>query len=162
MNKRHYEHTLPNIRGSLSNTYIVSFIRFLSGLKYRVVILGVKASYGILALVEMLGQHMVDVGGQGEPVMPDYADDAHDAVVVLRAHIRHLSRSRLHFGFTDEQTLIVFLTAFADFRGKRYDFHARLHLGNHALAVLLRHSSFFVLFLFHVRLNLPVVFYTVR
>ena len=33
---------------------------------------------------------MVDVGGQVEPVMPDYADDAHDAVVVLRAHIRHL------------------------------------------------------------------------
>jgi len=25
MNKRHYEHTLPNIRGSLSNTY-VSFL----------------------------------------------------------------------------------------------------------------------------------------
>ena len=24
MNKRHYEHTLPNIRGSLSNTYPVS------------------------------------------------------------------------------------------------------------------------------------------
>ena len=24
MNKRHYEHTLPNIRGSLSNTYVVS------------------------------------------------------------------------------------------------------------------------------------------
>ena len=24
MNKRHYEHTLPNIRGSLSNTYDVS------------------------------------------------------------------------------------------------------------------------------------------
>ena len=23
MNKRHYEHTLPNIRGSLSNTYVV-------------------------------------------------------------------------------------------------------------------------------------------
>lgn len=23
MNKRHYEHTLPNIRGSLSNTYLV-------------------------------------------------------------------------------------------------------------------------------------------
>ena len=22
MNKRHYEHTLPNIRGSLSNTYV--------------------------------------------------------------------------------------------------------------------------------------------
>lgn len=28
MNKRHYEHTLPNIRGSLSNTYdeIIRFI----------------------------------------------------------------------------------------------------------------------------------------
>lgn len=26
MNKRHYEHTLPNIRGSLSNTYVVSLI----------------------------------------------------------------------------------------------------------------------------------------
>lgn len=25
MNKRHYEHTLPNIRGSLSNTYILSY-----------------------------------------------------------------------------------------------------------------------------------------
>ena len=24
MNKRHYEHTLPNIRGSLSNTYFYS------------------------------------------------------------------------------------------------------------------------------------------
>ena len=24
MNKRHYEHTLPNIRGSLSNTYNVN------------------------------------------------------------------------------------------------------------------------------------------
>ena len=24
MNKRHYEHTLPNIRGSLSNTYVSS------------------------------------------------------------------------------------------------------------------------------------------
>lgn len=24
MNKRHYEHTLPNIRGSLSNTYTLS------------------------------------------------------------------------------------------------------------------------------------------
>lgn len=24
MNKRHYEHTLPNIRGSLSNTYLAT------------------------------------------------------------------------------------------------------------------------------------------
>lgn len=27
MNKRHYEHTLPNIRGSLSNTYKESTAR---------------------------------------------------------------------------------------------------------------------------------------
>lgn len=27
MNKRHYEHTLPNIRGSLSNTYEQAFFR---------------------------------------------------------------------------------------------------------------------------------------
>ena len=25
MNKRHYEHTLPNIRGSLSNTYKICY-----------------------------------------------------------------------------------------------------------------------------------------
>lgn len=29
MNKRHYEHTLPNIRGSLSNTYSASFLFYL-------------------------------------------------------------------------------------------------------------------------------------
>ena len=29
MNKRHYEHTLPNIRGSLSNTYGASVILLL-------------------------------------------------------------------------------------------------------------------------------------
>ena len=28
MNKRHYEHTLPNIRGSLSNTYTTQTIHF--------------------------------------------------------------------------------------------------------------------------------------
>ena len=27
MNKRHYEHTLPNIRGSLSNTYDATLIK---------------------------------------------------------------------------------------------------------------------------------------
>lgn len=27
MNKRHYEHTLPNIRGSLSNTYVATYAR---------------------------------------------------------------------------------------------------------------------------------------
>ena len=29
MNKRHYEHTLPNIRGSLSNTYYSSALQVL-------------------------------------------------------------------------------------------------------------------------------------
>ena len=29
MNKRHYEHTLPNIRGSLSNTYCDSYCFYL-------------------------------------------------------------------------------------------------------------------------------------
>lgn len=40
MNKRHYEHTLPNIRGSLSNTYfdaVVVFIVFLIYVKHPVV-----------------------------------------------------------------------------------------------------------------------------
>ena len=42
MNKRHYEHTLPNIRGSLSNTYndllfsIIIHIYFLSKLQNTV------------------------------------------------------------------------------------------------------------------------------
>lgn len=30
MNKRHYEHTLPNIRGSLSNTYEETTVGFIS------------------------------------------------------------------------------------------------------------------------------------
>ena len=36
MNKRHYEHTLPNIRGSLSNTYYsLTIFFFLPARKYR-------------------------------------------------------------------------------------------------------------------------------
>ena len=31
MNKRHYEHTLPNIRGSLSNTYVRFVCAFVGG-----------------------------------------------------------------------------------------------------------------------------------
>lgn len=30
MNKRHYEHTLPNIRGSLSNTYRPALVHSLN------------------------------------------------------------------------------------------------------------------------------------
>ena len=43
MNKRHYEHTLPNIRGSLSNTYklfIMQFFVMLIMLVYRKMLLG--------------------------------------------------------------------------------------------------------------------------
>lgn len=35
MNKRHYEHTLPNIRGSLSNTYGVSVRPWQEGEDYN-------------------------------------------------------------------------------------------------------------------------------
>ena len=31
MNKRHYEHTLPNIRGSLSNTYTLNIVSHILG-----------------------------------------------------------------------------------------------------------------------------------
>ena len=79
---------------------------------------------------------MVDVGGQRKPVMPDYTGDAHDTLVVLRAHIRHLALPRLYFGVADKQTLIVLLAAFAAYRDERQYFHARLHLGKHASAVL--------------------------
>lgn len=34
MNKRHYEHTLPNIRGSLSNTYYYSQYKRVTGTFY--------------------------------------------------------------------------------------------------------------------------------
>ena len=35
MNKRHYEHTLPNIRGSLSNTYREMHIQALKCILYE-------------------------------------------------------------------------------------------------------------------------------
>ena len=45
MNKRHYEHTLPNIRGSLSNTYMqhmlmaaFSFIQYHINLSYKLAV----------------------------------------------------------------------------------------------------------------------------
>ena len=48
MNKRHYEHTLPNIRGSLSNTYgqeyagqnSYYFIHIATGLNYTLLSAG--------------------------------------------------------------------------------------------------------------------------
>ena len=39
MNKRHYEHTLPNIRGSLSNTYLLPYrVNAMNGLSSRIII----------------------------------------------------------------------------------------------------------------------------
>ena len=38
MNKRHYEHTLPNIRGSLSNTYGGTSYTFNKAQKKKLVI----------------------------------------------------------------------------------------------------------------------------
>ena len=35
MNKRHYEHTLPNIRGSLSNTYDLAVTAFIKVMDFR-------------------------------------------------------------------------------------------------------------------------------
>ena len=37
MNKRHYEHTLPNIRGSLSNTYVINSILIKTPILIRVI-----------------------------------------------------------------------------------------------------------------------------
>ena len=51
MNKRHYEHTLPNIRGSLSNTYnkIIFFIyvsfMLLFGYETNIIIILLKGLY---------------------------------------------------------------------------------------------------------------------
>ena len=43
MNKRHYEHTLPNIRGSLSNTYILSTIKLLlNTIDYQIIIFSIN------------------------------------------------------------------------------------------------------------------------
>ena len=60
MNKRHYEHTLPNIRGSLSNTYIQLWLnrknQFFSsvleeGVSNRQVLLLGHASFVFSALI---------------------------------------------------------------------------------------------------------------
>src|SRR5574344_2460742 len=85
--------------------------------------------------------------------MPDHTGYAHDAVVVLRAHVCHLPLACLYFGFTDEKPFIVIFSAFAAYRDGRQDFHTRLHLGKHASAVLLR--SFFIRchFFFHFQIR---------
>lgn len=44
MNKRHYEHTLPNIRGSLSNTYTKSA----ASKNIRKIKVTIKTNYRIL------------------------------------------------------------------------------------------------------------------
>lgn len=73
MNKRHYEHTLPNIRGSLSNTY---FCRRLTG-KQRIVLTSVVSLlftaaclYSVVSSVSRLGERKGDMKtGHIRPVM---------------------------------------------------------------------------------------------
>ena len=63
MNKRHYEHTLPNIRGSLSNTYFVVFIiLYMVGINQWICIgFGVVTAsvlvWATFALNEKYGEH---------------------------------------------------------------------------------------------------------
>ncbi len=47
MNKRHYEHTLPNIRGSLSNTYHVNMESNMKDKKQQAVPQSEAESFGI-------------------------------------------------------------------------------------------------------------------
>ena len=96
----------------------------------------------------MVRKHMVDVGGQRQLVTTDYTGDAHDAVVELRANIRHLPGTCLYFRLTDEQPSVVLCTACAVYRNGGLEFHTRLHLGKHNSAVPLRLVSLF-LFRFH-------------
>src|SRR5574344_1021035 len=86
--------------------------------------------------------------------MPDHTGYAHDAVVVLRAHVCHLPLACLYFGFTDEKPFIVLFSAFAAYRHGRQDFHTRLHFGKHTSAVMLRTSVFLVLFLIHIHIQI--------
>ena len=44
MNKRHYEHTLPNIRGSLSNTYNLLWV-------VGYIIIGLAIIAAVIALI---------------------------------------------------------------------------------------------------------------
>ena len=68
MNKRHYEHTLPNIRGSLSNTYATGGIRnevntFLSD--YAVPVIAMLLIVGVGIGVVMNYDKIIDRDGQG-------------------------------------------------------------------------------------------------
>lgn len=54
MNKRHYEHTLPNIRGSLSNTYIKSIVSDCSDKKCKL--------HSHISVIEELHDNIVYIG----------------------------------------------------------------------------------------------------
>ena len=60
MNKRHYEHTLPNIRGSLSNTYVAFYTS--SRIKHY------SADAGSFFLFFPSDIHQPSVRGKGELV----------------------------------------------------------------------------------------------
>ena len=59
MNKRHYEHTLPNIRGSLSNTYPLMDFQVRKGLETPLKVHGMRTKFFciyciILAVIVLL------------------------------------------------------------------------------------------------------------
>ena len=74
MNKRHYEHTLPNIRGSLSNTYKTSCFKFFISLDVFCCA-SCKLSLGVLVSLPVGGFQALDtvylfLGKQDTPSYP--------------------------------------------------------------------------------------------
>ena len=60
MNKRHYEHTLPNIRGSLSNTYLRS------GSRYEISMVEAAGAFATDALVGAVKRGVVGGGAKAD------------------------------------------------------------------------------------------------
>ena len=58
MNKRHYEHTLPNIRGSLSNTYRYCHFQSPFIMAYRYTRLAKSLSFTGVANYQGMSRHM--------------------------------------------------------------------------------------------------------
>lgn len=73
--------------------FIVFILIILMLLKYIFIILVIQFLYHVLALEEMLGQHMVNVPRQGQLVLSYDAGNAHDTFVVLLAYICHFTRT---------------------------------------------------------------------
>ena len=85
MNKRHYEHTLPNIRGSLSNTYDYRAFLKKSGFKAREgkqVSISKETHDKVAMIVRWLGD--------GEVTMADFTENV--VREFLRTHRDELNR----------------------------------------------------------------------